>query len=76
MSIELKNATRERRRTEIIARLNAEIVKLGATPEYRAQLEKLGYEPFTSSPEQFSAFMKTELAIWGKVIKAAGIKPD
>ncbi|MBI4190159.1 MAG: tripartite tricarboxylate transporter substrate binding protein [Betaproteobacteria bacterium] len=61
---------------EIIARLNAEIVKLGATPDYRAQLEKLGYEPFTSSPEKFSAFMKTELAIWGKVIKAAGIKPD
>ena len=61
---------------EIIARLNAEIVKLAAAPDYRAQLEKLGFEPFTSSPEQCSAFLKAELDRWGKVIKAAGIKPD
>lgn len=61
---------------EIIARLNAEVAKLATTPDYRAQLEKLGFEPFTGAPEKFSAFMKTELATWGKVIKAAGIKPD
>ena len=61
---------------EIIARLNAEVVKLAATPDFRAQLEKQGFEPFTSSPEQFSAFVKAELDKWGKVIKAAGIKPD
>ena len=57
----------------IIARLNAEVLKLAATPDYHAQLEKLGFEPFTSSPEKFSEFMKAELDIWGKVIKAAGI---
>jgi tripartite-type tricarboxylate transporter receptor subunit TctC len=61
---------------EIIARLNAEVVKLAATPDYRAQLEKLGFEPFTGGPEKFSAFMKAEHDTWGKVIKAAGIKPD
>ncbi len=61
---------------DIIARLNAEIVKLAATPDYRVQLEKLGFEPFTGAPEKFAAFMKTEIAPWGKVIKAAGIKPD
>ena len=61
---------------EIIARLNAEVIKLAATPDYRAQIEKLGFEPFTSSPEKFSAFMKAELGTWGKVIKAAGIKAD
>ncbi|MBI2292963.1 MAG: tripartite tricarboxylate transporter substrate binding protein, partial [Betaproteobacteria bacterium] len=61
---------------EIIARLNAEVIKLAATPDYRAQIEKLGFEPFTSSPEKFSAFMKAELGTWGKVIKAAGIKAN
>ncbi len=61
---------------EIIARLNAEVVKAAATPDYRAQLEKLGFEPFTDDPEKFSAFMKVELDTWGKVIKAAGIKSD
>ena len=61
---------------EIIARLNAEVVKLAATHDYRVQLEKLGFEPFTGAPEKFSAFMKTEIDTWGKVIKAAGVKPD
>ena len=61
---------------EIIARLNAEVAKLATTPDYRAQLEKLGFEPFTGAPEKFSAFMKAELDTWGKVIKTAGIKPD
>ena len=62
---------------EIIARLNAEVARLAAaTPDYRTQLEKLGFEPFTGTPEKFSAFMKAELDTWGKVIKAAGIKPD
>jgi len=61
---------------EIVARLNAEVVKVAATPDYRAQLEKLGFEPFTDGPEKFSAFMKAELDTWGKVIRAAGIKAD
>lgn len=61
---------------EIVARLNAEVIKLAASPDYRAQLEKLGFEPFATSPEKFSAFMKTELDIWGKVIKAANVKAD
>jgi tripartite-type tricarboxylate transporter receptor subunit TctC len=61
---------------EIVARLNAEVVKLGGAPDYRAQLDKVGFEPFTGTPEQCAAFMKTELDRWGKVIKAAGIKSD
>lgn len=61
---------------EIIARLNAELIKLAATPDYRQQLEKQAFEPLTSSPEQFPAFVKAELEKWGKVIKAAGIKLD
>jgi tripartite-type tricarboxylate transporter receptor subunit TctC len=61
---------------EIVARLNAEVLKLGAAPDYRAQLEKVGFEPFTGSPEQCSEFLKAELDRWGKVIKAADIKPD
>jgi len=61
---------------EIIARLNAELIKLAATPDYRQQLEKQAFEPLTSNPEQFSAFVQGELNKWGKVIKAAGVKSD
>jgi tripartite-type tricarboxylate transporter receptor subunit TctC len=61
---------------EIVARLNAEALKLGAAPDYRAQLDKVGFEPFTGSPEQCAEFLKTELARWGKVIKAADIRAE
>ena len=61
---------------EIIARLNAELIKLAATPDYRQQLEKQAFEPLTSKPEQFSAFVQGELNKWGKVIKAAGVKSE
>ncbi|MDO8597771.1 MAG: tripartite tricarboxylate transporter substrate-binding protein, partial [Sulfuricaulis sp.] len=60
----------------IIGRLNAELIKLAATPDYRQQLEKQAFEPLTSKPEQFPAFVRNELDKWGKVIKAAGIKGD
>jgi tripartite-type tricarboxylate transporter receptor subunit TctC len=61
---------------EFIARLNAEVQKFAGTPDYRTQLAKIGYEPFTGNPEQFSAFLKTELQRWGRVIKAADIRPE
>ncbi len=60
----------------IIARLHAEIVRLAAMPDYRQLLEKQAFEPLTSSPEQFPAFVQSELEKWGKVIKAAGIKSE
>ena len=61
---------------EIVARLNDEVVTFAATADYRAQLAKLGFEPFTASPTQSSAFVKTELERWAKVIRAADIKVD
>lgn len=61
---------------EIVTRLHAEIVRLTAMPDYRQQLEKQAFEPLTSSPEQFPAFVKAELEKWGKVIKTAGIKSE
>ncbi len=61
---------------EIIRRLNAELVRLAAIPDYRQQLEKQAFEPLTSLPEQFPAFVQAELDKWGKVIRTAGIKSD
>jgi tripartite-type tricarboxylate transporter receptor subunit TctC len=62
--------------SEIVSRLHTEVVKLGGSPDYRVQLQKLGFEPLTSSPEEFSAFLKTELERWRTVIKTAGVKAD
>jgi tripartite-type tricarboxylate transporter receptor subunit TctC len=42
----------------------------------RDRLSGEGAEPTTSTPAQLTAFLKEEIAKWGKVIKAAGIKAD
>ncbi len=61
---------------EIIARLNAAIVKVANTPEMKDAFFKQGLETQTSTPEQFSAFIKRELAQNAKVVKFAGIRAE
>jgi tripartite-type tricarboxylate transporter receptor subunit TctC len=58
----------------IVDRLSAEIRKAVAAPEVRQRLIDLGAEPLGSTPEEFSAFVKSEYARWGVLIKEAGIK--
>jgi tripartite-type tricarboxylate transporter receptor subunit TctC len=60
----------------ITARLNTELARLAASPEYRQQLEKEALEPLSGGRENFSAFVKADLEKWAKVVKAAGIKPN
>jgi len=61
---------------EIVARLNAAIVKGAGTPEFREMFVKQGMEAQTSTPEQFAAFIQRELAQNRKVAKFAGIKAE
>jgi tripartite-type tricarboxylate transporter receptor subunit TctC len=60
----------------IIDRLHAELVKALQSPDVREKLTGLGAEPVGNTPEQYTAFMRGEIAKWGKVIKAAGIKGE
>lgn len=61
---------------EIVAKLNAEMVRIISLPEVRKQLGDQGYEPAGNSPEQFAEYIKTEIAKWTRVIKAAGLKAE
>jgi len=61
---------------DIIARLNAVLVKGLNTPETRKRLETDGAELMTSTPEEFARLIRTETEKWGRIIKAAGIKPE
>ena len=47
-------------------------------PDVRRQrkLRDLGYEPVGSSPQEFAAFIKAEIAKWAKVIAAGKIKAE
>jgi tripartite-type tricarboxylate transporter receptor subunit TctC len=59
---------------DIVARLNAEINRILATPAVREKLESTGVVPGSGSPEDVAAFLLSEVARNAKVIKAAGIK--
>src|SRR5687768_2096398 len=60
----------------IIARLNAELVKVVLSPELKERLAATGTDPRTSTPEEFAAYIKSEIAKWGDVIRRAGVKAD
>ncbi len=59
---------------DTIDKLSAEIARILALPDIKENLRSQGMEPFISSPEQFAALMKADLAKYAKVIKAANIK--
>ena len=60
----------------IVERLHREFVKILQTPEIRDRLTSEGAEPVGNTPAEFTAFLKTDIARWAKVIKAAGAKLD
>jgi tripartite-type tricarboxylate transporter receptor subunit TctC len=60
----------------IVERLHTEIVRALQSPDVREKLQGLGADPVGNTPEQYAAFIQSEIAKWGKVIKAAGIKGE
>jgi len=61
---------------EIINKLNAEIVKALSRPEAKDQLFKQGLEVLIATPEEFTKFVRAEVAKMGRIIKASGAKPE
>ena len=60
----------------IIERLNQEIVRVLNLPDVKERFFNAGVEPVGSSPEQFAAIVKADIAKLGKLIKDAGIKVE
>lgn len=60
----------------ISLRLQSEIANIIRLPDVEEALAKQGAEPAASTPEQFSAFIKSELAKWAKVVKESGVRSD
>ena len=58
----------------VIDRLAAEFARIMALPDIADKLVSLGAERFVSTPEQFAALMKADLAKYARIIKAANIK--
>jgi tripartite-type tricarboxylate transporter receptor subunit TctC len=60
----------------ILARLNADIAAAVKAPELRARLAAEGGEVVGNSSDEFARFIRDEIAIWAKVVKAAGLRAD
>jgi tripartite-type tricarboxylate transporter receptor subunit TctC len=61
---------------EIVAKLNAEIVKILKMPDVKESLSVQGAEPFTSTPQQFAVYIKEETEKWAKIIKYSGVQVE
>ena len=61
---------------DVIAKLNAEVVKALAAPDVREALAKAGIEPAGGSAAQFDEFIRAEMTRWAKVAQAAGVQPE
>ena len=60
----------------VIDRLNAETVKIIKLPDTRERFLSLGAEPVGGTPAEFGKFFRSEVAKWGKVVKASGVQVD
>lgn len=61
---------------EIVTRLGVELMKVTSQPEFRVRLAPLGMEPLTSTPEEFSTFIRAEMAKWATVVRDSGAKAE
>lgn len=57
----------------VLASLHAGLEKALATPSLRERFAADGAEPFTTTSEEFAAYMKREIARWAPVIRKAGL---
>ncbi len=61
---------------EIVAKLNAALRKVIDDPDTQKKFKNVGFEGFSSTPNELGGYIKEQLTAWGKMVKDAGIKPD
>jgi len=61
---------------DIVSRLHRESVKALGQPDLRERFDRMVVAIAGSTPEQFGTFIRTEVARWGKVVKASGARPN
>jgi tripartite-type tricarboxylate transporter receptor subunit TctC len=60
----------------VIQRVHAEVQRALASPDVRAKLQAAGTEILGSTPEEYAAYIRSEMARWAKIVKETGAKAD
>jgi tripartite-type tricarboxylate transporter receptor subunit TctC len=60
----------------VVGRLNGELVKAAHDPAYAKQMTALGVEAISSTPQEFGAFVESEVAKWGRAIRESGARVE
>ncbi len=61
---------------DVVARVNSVVATAVKAPDTRERYAAQGFEPLTSTPEQFAAFLKKDMQDWARVVKISGAKLD
>jgi tripartite-type tricarboxylate transporter receptor subunit TctC len=61
---------------DIVARLHKGVVFALQDATVKERFQASGADPVGNSPEEFAAVIRNDMAKWGKVVKAAGLKPE
>ncbi len=61
---------------EVVARLDAELVKAVNAPDVRERFAALGVEPASKTSEQMAVYLKSEIDKYGRIVRAIGLKID
>lgn len=60
----------------IVDKLSREIARIVQLPDVQQNLLNLGLQPFATTPSEYSAFIKSEIAKFAKIVKTAGVKAE
>ena len=60
----------------LVQRLNREVVRIVQAQEFKDRLLSMGSDAAGTAPEEFGKFIEAEMNKWGKIARAAGLKPE
>jgi|SRR5579871_2281939 len=61
---------------DIVSKINAEVARITRTPEMKARMVELGFEPMALSVDDTEKFVRADVERWAKVIRDACIKTE
>ncbi|MGE8376637.1 MAG: tripartite tricarboxylate transporter substrate-binding protein, partial [Diaphorobacter nitroreducens] len=61
---------------DIVARLNADMVKIIQSPEFRKKMDDIGADPIANTPEQMARQIKDDTARFARLVKEAKVSLD